>query len=103
MCAAGYTNHNLKRLEMQQMILIKELIEQAAAASGGNTRLAKLLGVPYQHVTNWKNASRTCMPDDQARIAHIGGNDGIRTLIESTIERHAGTVRGDQLRQALER
>ena len=86
---------------MQQMILIKQLIEEAAAASGGHARLARLLDVPSQHVSNWKNESRTCMPDDQARIAHIGGNDGIRTLIDSTLERHAGTIRGEQLKAAL--
>lgn len=83
------------------MKLIKKLIEEAAEATGSNAKLAKLLAVPYQHVTNWKNESRTCMPDDMARIAHIGGGNGVETLIESTIERHAGTIRGEQLRAAL--
>jgi len=86
---------------MQRGNKIKQLIENAAALAGGEGKLAKVLGVPAQHVTNWKNSDRTCMPEDQTRIAHLGGNNALETLIESTIERNAGTLRGDQLKQAL--
>lgn len=58
-----------------------ELIERAKKAGlPKDSDLAAALGVPYQHVSDWKRGTRTCPPDMRARMAKLCGLDPIAEL-----------------------
>ena len=82
---------------MPQNKNVKSLIDNAAEVMGGRGLLAKHLSVPVQHISNWSDGSRVCVPADRARLAGIANKCAIEELIRSTLERSAGTVRGKQL------
>lgn len=86
---------------MQQTETLKTLIDKAAAIVGSEAKLARALGVPAQHVSNWKAGSRTCMPEDRARIAGFAHEDALQELVRATLEKTEGTLRGEQLRKVL--
>lgn len=62
------------------------LIERAEQHEGGPVALARRLDVPQQHVTGWKNGSRTCPPDMRARMAEMVGADPVQELAEAIAE-----------------
>lgn len=82
---------------MPQNKNVQTLIDKAAKTVGGRGKLAKRLAIPIQHISNWSDGSRTCVPADRARLAGIANECAVQELIRSTIERSAGTVRGSQL------
>lgn len=76
------------------------LITKAASIVGSEYKLAKQLGIPAQHITNWKSGSRTCTPADRARIAGFAQEDAVQELVRATIEAAKGTKR-EQLQRVL--
>jgi predicted transcriptional regulator len=80
---------------------VKVLIEKAGANVGSEYRLAKLLGIPQSHVSGWKSGDRTCTPEDRARLAGIAHEDAVQELVRATLEKHAGTRKGEQLTKLL--
>jgi len=77
------------------------LIEKATAIAGSQAKLARMLDIPGQHVTNWLSGYRTCTPEDRARLAGMCGLDANQELIRAIIEKHEGTKKGDDLRHFL--
>lgn len=77
------------------------LITKAGKTVGSEYKLAKLLGVSQQQINSWKTGIRSCSPEDQARIAAFANEDALQQLVRATLEKTAGTLRGDQLKQVL--
>lgn len=63
-----------------------EMIQRAEIAAGGTSALARALGVPQQHVSDWKAQRRTCPPDMRARLARLCGLDPRAELAEAVAE-----------------
>ena len=80
---------------------VRQLIESAGQRVGSEYKLAKALGVPQATVSSWKAGTRTCTPDDRARIAAFAGEDAVQELVRATLEKNAGTLRGEQLQRVL--
>lgn len=86
---------------MQQPETLIALIEKAAAVVGSESKLAKSMGIPQTNISNWKAGTRTCTPEDRARLAGFAREDAVQELVRATLEKTEGTLRGDQLRQVL--
>lgn len=80
---------------------LAELIELAQIRAGNHAKLAEQIGVPFQHVSNWKNGKRTCTPEDRALLAHAAGLDPTPFLVDAMVEKHEGTKKGEVLKRAL--
>lgn len=78
-----------------------ELIDKAAENAGSYANLARSLGVPPQLVSNWRSGLKTCTPSDWALLAAAAGLDPEEALIRATLEKHAGTAKGERLLKAL--
>ena len=79
------------------MQLVK-LIEQAASIAGSEYKVAKTIGIPQSHISEWKNGTRTCSAEDRALLADIAGVDPLTEMLEAMQERWAGKPKGEQLR-----
>jgi len=85
---------------MQNPDLIS-LISRAGKAVGSEYKLAKMMGVPQHHISGWKAGTRTCTPEDRARLAGFAQEDAVQELVRATLEKTAGTLKGDQLFKLL--
>lgn len=83
-------------------MLVKTLIDEAGKRVGTRYKLARLLDVPLSKVYDWQAGRAICTPADQARIAALTTADPVNQLIQATIDKYAGTIRGAQLKAALE-
>lgn len=80
-----------------------ELIERAKnSAHLKDSELAAALGVPFQHVSDWKRGTRTCPPDMRARMAAMCGLDPVAEAIEAIAE-GLNDARKSGLLEAIER
>ncbi|MDD2547346.1 MAG: hypothetical protein PHI55_13855 [Burkholderiaceae bacterium] len=79
------------------MVELSELTSQACVKVGSSTKLAEMLEVPQPAISMWKNGTRPCPPEDQARIAAVLGLDPVEALVGAVMERHAGTPKGEAL------
>jgi len=95
------TPRNVHTSEDAMQANLSTLIDKAAEAAGSDYKLAQLLGVPRQMVSDWRNGRRTCTPEDQALIAAVAGLDAEEVLIRAILEKHAGKPKGEKLMQAL--
>ncbi|MDO9357832.1 MAG: hypothetical protein Q7T70_02410 [Polaromonas sp.] len=77
------------------------LIAKATEAVGSEAALARAMGMPQQNFSGWKAGTRTCTPEDRARLAAFAKEDPVQELIRATLEKTHGTLRGEQLRQVL--
>lgn len=82
-------------------MLVVTLIDNAAKVVGSKYKLAQRLGVSANAVNDWNKGRKPCSPADKARIAAIGNGDPIAELVDSTIEAHMGTPRGEHLKEIL--
>jgi hypothetical protein len=78
-----------------------DLVTKAGIAAGSEYKLAKAMGIPQAHLSSWKAGTRTCTPEDRARLAGFAKEDALQELVRATLEKTAGTLRGEQLRQVL--
>lgn len=79
------------------MSAVEELIKRAAANVGSEYQVAKILGQPQTVISDWKHERRTCTPEDRARLAALAGEDAVQELVRATLEKHAGSKKGEQL------
>lgn len=86
---------------MQVDETLVDLIDKAVAIVGSDSKLARALGIPPQNVYGWRTGIRTCTPEDRARLAGFAREDALQELVRATLEKTAGTLRGEQLRQVL--
>lgn len=86
---------------MQHLETLNVLIDKASAIAGSDYKLAKTLGVPAQHISNWRHGQRTATPADQALMAHVAGLDPVQVLARATVEAYEGKAKGDALMKAL--
>ncbi len=86
---------------MQDLQAVAELIETAATNVGSKSKLARAMGVTPQRMNDWYSGSSTCAPEDRARLAAFARQDALQELVRATLEKTAGTLRGEQLRQVL--
>lgn len=77
------------------------LIAKASQAVGSDAKLARSMGIAQQNISLWKSGERTCTPEDRARLAGFAKEDALQELVRATLEKTAGTLRGEQLRQVL--
>lgn len=77
------------------------LIKKAGLTVGSEYKLAQLMGIPQQTLSNWKAGDRTCTPEDRARLAGFANEDALQELVRSTLKKHEGTRKGEQLFQLL--
>lgn len=86
---------------MPDLFKVKTLIDNAAKVVGSKSQLARELGVAPQRINDWFSGMASCSPEDRARIASFAREDPLKELIHAVIEKHTGTLRGEQLRIAL--
>lgn len=86
---------------MQDLIMLKTLIDNAAKMCGSRGELANRLGVVPQHIGQWCSGARKCQPDDIAAIAVIAGFDAMEFLARATVESTDGTKKGELLKKSL--
>lgn len=80
---------------------IKTLIDKAAEKVGTRYKLAKLLGVTPSRIYDWEEERTVCSAADRARLAGMAGEDAVQELVRATLEKTAGTKRGEQLERLL--
>lgn len=80
---------------------VVRLLNAAREHTGSDYRTAQVLGVPQQHVSEWRSGKRTCVPADRARIAGLAHEDAVQQLVLATLDATEGTKRGEQLRALM--
>jgi hypothetical protein len=80
---------------------LNDLIDRAAGNAGSDNKLAIALGVSRQVVSNWRHGLKTATPADWALLAAAAGLDPEEALIRATLDKHAGTPKGERLMKAL--
>lgn len=86
---------------MQHLDELNSLIDAASKIAGSDGKLALSLGVPKQHVSQWRHGTKVCQPEDQALMAAVAGFDPVQTLARATVEYWEGKPKGDRLMRAL--
>lgn len=86
---------------MSTDIKLNKLIARASAIVKSDKLLAEELGIPQQHISNWKTGERICSPEDCARLADIANEDGHLEYVKRTILKYSGTTRGRHLQEIL--
>ena len=49
----------------------------------------------------WKSGKKGCTAADRAPLAGIAREDAVQELVRATLEKNAGTLRGEQLMKVL--
>lgn len=86
---------------MSNLDTINLLIDRASLIAGSDAAVARAIGQLPQRVTNWRNGSASCSPEDQALIAALAGLDPLTELARAMVRKHEGTAKGDMLMKAL--
>jgi len=80
---------------------LQKLIDKAAENVGSKSKLARAMNVSPQRINDWYFGHCNCVPEDRARFAGFAKEDALQELVRATLEKTAGTVRGEQLRMLL--
>lgn len=80
---------------------LQKLLDKAAEKCGSKSKLARAMGVSPQRVNDWYSGAVNCVPEDRARLAGFAREDALQELVRATLEKTAGTLRGEQLRKLL--
>lgn len=80
---------------------VKNIIDKAEKALGGQKAVAEKMGIDRSRVSQWKNGHTRIQPGDLAAISFLGGGDAMETLARATIESNLGTTKGELLKRAL--
>lgn len=86
---------------MQDLAVINELIDRAATVAGSDYKLAQMIGVARQHVSNWRHGHKPVPVEDVALMASIAGLEADKWALRALVMRHEGTEKGDRLLKAL--
>ena len=79
------------------------LIDKAAAIAGSDYKLAQNLGVPRQHLSNWRTGVRACPIGEIVLMADIAGLQPDEWLAREIANKHEGTRKGERLTEALKK
>ena len=77
------------------------LLDRAKSVTGSDYATAAAIGMPRQTVSNWRNGSKDCSPENVALLANVAGLKAEEWLVRAVIEKHEGTAKGDMLFKAL--
>lgn len=77
------------------------LIDKASENAGSDYKLAKLLAVNRQNVSNWRHGHKACPVADQALMASIAGLDVNAWMARAVVNQYEGTAKGDALFKVL--
>ncbi|HYP84391.1 MAG TPA: YdaS family helix-turn-helix protein [Variovorax sp.] len=79
---------------MQDLKRLNLLIDKARDIAGSDAKLADMLGVRAQHVSNWRHGHRTPGQELQERMAKIAGIDPAPHVAAAAIEKtgHPGAL-----------
>lgn len=80
---------------------ITQLIDAASKAAGNDTKLAIKIGANQQHISQWRNGTRTCPPADVALMAYVAGLDAVEWGLKAMASKYSGTAKGELLMQVL--
>lgn len=80
---------------------LAELIERAASESGSQRRLAEILGVTQNRVSDWKTGARECPPEKVALIADAAKLPADQWLARAVLWRQEGKPDAERLKKAL--
>lgn len=80
---------------------IKSLIDRASESCGGDTNLAKRMGVSQTVISDLRHERRTITPETAAELADLAGEDAREAAISAMLERSKGTRREGVLREIL--
>ena len=86
---------------MQDQKAVQKLLDKATETVGSKSKLARAMGVTPQKIYSWHTGLCVCQPEDRARLAGFAREDAVQELVRATLEKTAGTLRGEQLRQVL--
>ena len=82
-------------------LFLSQLLDKSKEKTGSDYATAKAIGVPRQHLSNWRNGSRECSPEDVAQLAELAGLEPDKWLIRAVLAKHEGTAKGERLMKAL--
>lgn len=80
---------------------LDQLIDKASASAGSDYKLAQMLEVSRQAVSNWRHGHKSCPVADVALMASIAGLDAEAWHARATVSQYEGTSKGDKLYRAL--
>ncbi len=83
------------------MELTLSLVDRASKVCGGDSDLARKLGVHRQVIHELRHGKRTITPETAAELADIAGEDARNAAIAAILERAKGTRREGRLREVL--
>ena len=86
---------------MDSLAELNLLIDKARTIAGTDANLAKLLGVPFQTISNWRHGHKNASPEDCALIAAVAGLDPMAEMARAALRKHDGSKKGELLRKAL--
>lgn len=81
-------------LDTENVMALRDLIDQATEAAGSQTKLAELIGVQQQNISGWRTGRRVCTTQSRIELCKIAGYDLKTALIEQVIE---GLDQADQV------
>jgi len=79
------------------------LIDKAKTIAGSDYALAKDLGVPRQHLSNWRKGTRACPIGEIVLMADIAGLKPEEWIARALTSKHEGTRKGERLTEALKK
>jgi len=82
---------------------LDELINRAAKIAGSDSKLAEMLEVSKQTVSDWRHDRRPCPPGDVALMANIAGLDPEAWTARAVLSQYEGTPKGAKLEGALKK
>jgi len=86
---------------MNHLEELNALIDKAAEKAGSDYKLAAMLGMQRQKISNMRHGRMTATPEDQALFASVAGLNAIEVLARAMVQKHEGTPKGDRLMRAL--
>lgn len=86
---------------MEDLAELNLLIDRAQLVAGSYYKLAKLVGLPEQRISDFRHGRRNASPEDCALFAAVAGLDPTQEMARAVLRKHAGTKKGDLLLKAL--
>lgn len=80
---------------------LDQLIDLASHKAGSDYKLAKMVNVSRQTVSNWRHAKKTCPVADVVLMAEIAGLESEKWAARAIVAQYEGTPKGDMLYRAL--
>lgn len=80
---------------------LSQLLDETKKVTGSDYATAKALNVTRGYVSQWRNGSSQCSPEDVAQLAAIAGLEADKWLIRAVLAKHEGTAKGERLIKAL--